>query len=177
MDSVDDFASFRNVDRRLNWLKEAKTAWLKAGVPLPLSFRYGGGDSNDSCYCIEDLIFLYDEFGIRNYLFDPERLPGVRGITRLEQKGNNVWIIDGNREMTLLSTCVYLDEEIETIRVAIDKRLETADYAIIGSHDYREVVPGHLKQTIEYLNTKYNTEYVTIDAIGELVRRGEIRNR
>jgi hypothetical protein len=29
---------------------------------------------------------------------------------------------------------------------------------------------------IEYLNANYDAEYVTIDRIGELVRKGEIRN-
>ena len=59
---------------------------------------------------------------------------------------------------------------------AIDQRLKSADYAIIGSHDYREVVPKHLAITIEHLNANYNVEYVTIDRIGEMVRSGEIRN-
>ena len=119
---------------------------------------------------------LSDEFGIRNYLFSPDRLPGVIGITRHEHKGNNVWIIDGEREITLLSTCVLLDEDKARIVTAIDQRLKSADYAIISNHDYREVVPEHMNMAIEYLNANYNIEYVTIDRIGEMVRNGEIRN-
>ena len=176
MDYPDDFKSFKIVERRMKWLKDAKAEIEKAGIQTPQSYRYGGGDSNDRFYCIEDLIFLYDEFGIRNYLFSPDRLPGVIGITHYEHKGNNVWIIDGGREITLLSTCVYLDEDNETIITAIDRRLQSADYAIIGSHDYREVVPEHMNRSIEYLNANYNIEYVTIDRIGEMVRNGEIRN-
>ena len=176
MDSPDDFESFKIVERRLNWLKDAKEEIENAGLPKPLSFRYGGGDSNDSLYYIEDLIYLHDELGIRNYLFEPERLPGVIGITRFEQKGNHVWTIDGGREITLLSTCVYLDEEMDVIIPAIHKRLETADYAIIGSHDYRELVPVHLKKSIEYLNANYAVEYVSVDRIGEMVRSGKIQN-
>ena len=176
MDHPDDFQSFKIVERRMKWLKDAKTEIVDTGMPMPLSFRYGGGDSNDRFYCIEDLIFLSDEFGIRNYLFSPDRLDGVIGITRYEHKGNNVWIIDGGREITLLSTCVYLDEDKKTIITAIDQRLNSADYAIIGSHDYREVVPEHMSGSIEYLNANYNIEYVTIDRIGEMVRNEEIRN-
>jgi hypothetical protein len=100
----------------------------------------------------------------------------VIGITRHEHKGNNVWTIDGGRELTLLSTCIYLDEEKEAILTAINHRLQSADYAIIGSHDYREVVPVHMTTAIEYLNANYDVEYVTIDRIGELVRKGIIRN-
>jgi len=177
MDTPDDFSSFKIVERRMNWLKDAKGEIEKAGLPMPRSFRYGGGDSNDRYYCIEDLIFLHDELGVRNFLFDPERLPGVIGIGRYEEKGNNVWTIDGDREITLLSTCTYLDQEIDSVLTAIDRRLESSDYAIIGSHDYREVVPEHLKQSMEYMNSNYNIEYVTIDRIGELVRRGKIKNK
>lgn len=176
MDSPDDFESFKIVERRMKWFKDAKAEIEKAGLPMPLSFRYGGGDSKDRYYCIEDLIFLNDEFGIRNYLFSPDRLPGVIGITRHEHKGNNVWIIDGGREITLLSTCVLLDEDKQSIITAIDQRLLSADYAIISNHDYREVVPGHMNMAIEYLNAHYDIEYVTIDRIGEMVRNGEIRN-
>ena len=176
MDSDDDFTSFMIVDRRLKWLKEAKAEIEKAGLPQPRSFRYGGGDSQEKHYCIEDLIYLHDELGIRNYLFNPDRLPGVIGISRHEQKGNGVWIIDGDRELTLLDTCIYLDEDINSIITAIDQRLASADYAIIGSHDYREVVPEHLQESIEYLNAAFDTEYVTIDRIGELVRSGKIGN-
>ena len=176
MDSPDDFESFRIVERRMRWFKDAKDEIEKAGLPMPLSFRYGGGDSNERFYCIEDLIFLNDEFGISNYLFSPDRLPGIIGITRHEHKGNNVWIIDGGREITLLSTCVLLDEDRKSIITAIDQRLKSADYAIISSHDYREVVPDHMSMAIKYLNANYNIEYVTIGRIGEMVRKGEIRN-
>ena len=50
---------------------------------------------------------------------------------------NNVCIIDGGRELTLLSTCIYLDEDEKAIISAINQRLKSADYAIIGSqaHD------------------------------------------
>ena len=176
MDHQDDFKSFKIVERRMKWLKDAKTEIVKAGLPMPRSFRYGGGDSNDRFYCIEDLIFLHDELGIRNYLFSPDRLQGIIGITRFEQKENNVWIIDGGREITLLSTCVYLDKDEKTIVTAIDQRLKSADYAIIGSHDYREVVPKHMAIAIEHLNANYDVEYVIIDRIGEMVRHGKIRN-
>jgi len=176
MDSPDDFESFKIVDRRMEWLKDAKVEIENTGLPMPLSFRYGGGDTNDTLYYIEDLIYLHDELGVRNYLLDPGRLAGVIGITRSDQKGNNVWTIDGGREITLLSTCVYLDEDMDVIIPAIDKRLETADYAIIGSHDYQEVVPVHLKKSMEYLNANYTVEYVTVDRIGEMVRSGEIKN-
>ncbi len=176
MDSPDDFESFKIVERRMNWLKDAREEIVNAGLPMPLSFRYGGGDSNDTLYFIEDLIYLHDELGIRNYLFEPERLPGVIGITRFEQKGNHVWTIDGGREITLLSTCVYLDEEMDVVTAAIDRNLDTGDYVIIGSHDYREVVPVHLKESMEYLNANYNVEYVTVDRVGEMVRSGKIQN-
>lgn len=176
MDSPDDFESFKIVDRRMAWLKDAKHEIENAGLPKPLSFRYGGGDSNDTLYYIEDLIYLHDELGVRNYLLDPDYLPGVKGITQFAQKGNNVWTIDGGRELTLLSTCVYLDEDLDKILPAIDERLETADYAIIGSHDYRELVPIHLKKSIEYLSANYNVEYVSVDDIGEMVRKGKIQN-
>ena len=176
MDSPDDFKSFKIVERRMKWLKDAKNEIEKASLPMPHSFRYGGGDSKDRYYCIEDLIFLKDEFGIRNFLFSPDRLPEVIGISQYDNKGNNVWIIDGGREITLLSTCVSLDNDKETIITSIDQRLKSSDYAIISSHDYREIVPRHLEMAIEYLNTNYNVEYVTIDRIGEMVRSGEIRN-
>ncbi len=176
MDDPDDFKSFKIVERRINWLREARAEIEKTGMPMPLSYRYGGGDSNDSLYYIEDLIFLSDEFGIRNFLFSPTRLKNVIGISRIEHKGNNVWTIDDGRELTLLSTCIYLDETEEAILTAIGQRLQSADYAVIGSHDYREVVPVHMSRTIEYLNANYNVEYVTIDRIGELVRNGEICN-
>lgn len=176
MDSPGDFESFKIVERRMKWLMDAGAEIEKAGLPMPHSFRYGGGDSNDSLYYIEDLIYLHDELRIKNYLFDPERLPGVIGITYSEQIGNNVWTIDGGREITLLSTCVYLDEDMDKVITAIDQRLERSDYAIIGSHDYREVVPGHLRKSLEYINASYNVEYVTIDALGEMIRQGEIRN-
>jgi hypothetical protein len=176
MDNDDDFSSFKILDRRMEWLKDAKADIEKAGLPMPLTFRYGGADSTDKYYCIEDLIYLHDELGIRNYLFSPARLPGVIGISRYEEKGNGVWIIDGDREITLLDTCIYLDEEIGTIISAVDKRLDSADYTIIGSHDYRKVVPNHLKKTIKHLNASFNIEYVTINKIGDLVRQGEIRN-
>ncbi len=176
MDEADDFESFKIVERRMDWLRDAKAELEKAGMPMPLSYRYGGGDSNDSLYYMEDLIFLSDEFGIRNFLFSPTRLKNVIGFTRHEHKGNNVWTIDGGRELTLLSTCIYLDEDEEAILTAINHRLQSADYAIIGSHDYREVVPVHMTTAIEYLNANYDVEYVTIDRIGELVRKGIIRN-
>jgi len=176
MDSPDDFESFKIVDRRMNWLMEARAEIERAGLPMPQSFRYGGGDSNDTLYYIEDLIYLHDGLGVKNYLFNPDRLPGVIGIRQAQHKGNNVWTIDGGREITLLSTSVYLDEELDSVITALDQSLENADYAIIGSHDYREVVPKHLKECIEYLNANYKVEYVTIDAIGELVRKGNIRN-
>lgn len=176
MDSPDDFESFKMVDRRMNWLMEARAKIENAGLPMPKSFRYGGGDSNDTLYYIEDLIYLHDELGVKNYLFNPDRLPGVIGIGKVQHKGNNVWTIDGGREITLLSTCVYLDEELDSIITALDQSLEKKDYAIIGSHDYREVVPKHLKQSIEYLNANYKVKYVTINAIGEMVRKGKIRN-
>ncbi|KPL23659.1 MAG: hypothetical protein AMS23_06350 [Bacteroides sp. SM1_62] len=176
VDDPDDFESFKMVERRMQWLADAKSEIEKGGLPMPRSFRYGGGDSNDSLYYIEDLIFLSDEFGIKNFLFGPDRLNGVIGITRYEHKGDNVWVIDGGREITLLSTCVYLDEDEKTIYSAIDQRLRSADYAIIGSHDYREAVPEHMAMAIEYLNANYNIEYVTIDRIGELVRSREICN-
>jgi hypothetical protein len=176
MDDPDDFESFKILERRMQWLADAKTEIEKAGLPMPRSFRYGGGDSNDSIYYIEDLMTLSNKFGVRNFLFSPGRLKGVFGLARSEHKGNNVWIIDGGRELTLLSTCVYLDEDEKTVISAIGQRLESADYAIIGSHDYREAVPVHMSKAIEYLNANYNIEYVTIDRIGELVRNGEIRN-
>lgn len=176
MDAPDDFTSFKITERRLKWLQDAKAEIEKAGLPMPRSFRYGGGDSNDRFYCMEDLIFLYDEMGVRNFLFDPDRLPGVLGIDSFEHQGNNVWTIDGDRDITLLSTCVYLDQEIDSVLTAIDRRLEKADYAIIGSHDYREVVPEHLSKSWSYLNANYDIEFVSIDRIGELVRRGKIKN-
>ena len=76
----------------------------------------------------------------------------------------------------LLSTCIYLDEDEEAILSAINQRLRSHDYAIIGSHDYREAVPVHMTGAIEYLNAHYDVEYVTIDRIGELVRSGKISN-
>lgn len=176
MDDADDFKSFKIKERRLQWLADAKTAIDKAGLPLPKSFRYGGGDSQDSIYYIQDLITLVDEFGVRNFLFSPERLQGVIGINQYEHKGNNVWMIEGGREITLLSTCVYLDEDEKTIISSIKKRLDSANYAIIGSHDYRQDVPGHMSMAIDYLNARYDIKYVTIDQIGELVRHGKIRN-
>lgn len=176
MDTDDDFESFKIVDRRMAWLRDAKKETEKAGLPMPRTFRYGGGDSQDSIYFIEDLIYLHDELGVRNYLFKADRLPEVIGINRADHKGNNVWTIDGGRELTLLPTCVYLDKDMEEIIPAIDKRLSRSDFAIIGSHDYREDVPVHLKESIEYLNSHYNVEYVSIDHIGELVRKGEIEN-
>ncbi len=177
MDSDDDFSSFKITDRRIEWLKDAKDEIEKARLPMPRTFRYGAGDSTDRYYHLEDLIYLHDELGIRNYLFNPERLPGIIGIGQYEQKGNEVWIIDGGREITLLDTCVYLDEEISAVIAAVDRRLDSADYAIIGCHDYREDVPIHLKETIQHLNTEFKVEYVTIDKIGELVRQGKISNR
>jgi len=176
MDEADDFKSFKIVERRMDWLREAKSEIEKTGMPMPLTYRYGGGDSNDSLYYREDLIFLCDEFGIRNFLFSPTRLKNVIGIARHEHQRNNVWIIDGGRELTLLSTCVYLDEAEKVVISALDKQLKSADYAIIGSHDYREVVPVYMTRAIEYLNDNYNVEYVTINRIGELVRKGVIRN-
>jgi hypothetical protein len=176
MDDADDFTSFKIVERRKNWLRDAKYEIEKVGLPIPLSYRYGGGDSQDSLYYIEDLKFLSDELGIRNYLFSPTRLKNVIGITHYKHKGNNVWRVDGRRELTLLSTCIYLDEPEETVLNAVDNRLQSADYVIIGSHDYRKVVPGNMSKTIEYINANYDVEYVTIDRIGELVRSGEIRN-
>jgi len=176
MDEDDDFRSFKIIERRMDWLRDAKAEIENAGMPKPLSYRYGGGDSNDSLYYVEDLLFLCDEFGIRNFLFSPTRLKNVIGITRQKHKGNNVWTIDGGRELTLLSTCIYLDEDKEAILTAINQRLLSADYAIIGSHDYREVVPVHMTAAIEYLNANYDVEYVSIDRIGELVRKGVIRN-
>lgn len=102
-----------------------------------------------------------------HFLFGPARLDGIIGIKPYEQKGNNVSIIDGGRELTLLSTCIYLDEPEEADLTALGQRLRSADDAIIGSHDYREVVTVNMAAAIEYL---------TIDHIGELVRQGEIRN-
>jgi hypothetical protein len=176
MDAPDDFESFQKIERRVQWLADAKVEIEKAGLPMPRTFRYGGGDSMDSLYFLEDLICLCDDFGIRNFLFNPDRLKTVKGLTRAEHQGDQVWIIDGGREITLLSTCVYLDEDEKTVISAIDKRLESHDYAIIGSHDYREAVPGHMAAAIEHLNAHYNVEYVTIDRIGELVRSGKISN-
>jgi hypothetical protein len=176
MDDADDFKSFKIVERRMDWLRVAKAEMVKTGMPMPLTYRYGGGDSTDSLYYMEDLLFLCDEFEIRNFLFSPTRLKKVIGIHRCEHIGNNVWVIDGGREITLLSTCIYLDEDEEAILSAINQRLRSADYAIFGSHDYREVVPVHMTGVIEYLNDYYDVEYVTIDRIGELVRNGKISN-
>jgi hypothetical protein len=176
MDNPDDFESFKKVDRRMQWLADAKTEIERAGLPMPKSFRYGAGDSRDSLYYIEDLLALCGDFGIRNFLFSPERVQKIIGITQYEPKGNNVWIIDGGREITLLSTCVYLDKDEKAVLTAISERLDTADYAIIGSHDYREAVPRHMAAAIEHLNANHDIEYVTIDRIGELVREGAIRN-
>jgi len=176
MDNADDFKSFKVVERRMEWLREAKAEIENAGMPMPLSYRYGGGDSNDSLYYVEDLLFLSEKLGIRNFLFSPTRLKNVIGITRQKHKGNNVWTVDGGRELTLLSTCIYLDEDKEAILTALNQRLLSADYAIIGSHDYRELVPVHMTAVIEYLNANYDVEYVTIDHIGDMVRKEEIRN-
>ena len=176
MDHPEDFESFKIIERRMEWLNEAKGEIDKAGLPMPRTFRYGGGDSNDKYYCIEDLIFLIDELGIKNFLFSPERLQDVIGLSYTKHLKNNVWEIDGARQVTLLSTCIFLDSDENTVMQSIDNCLDSADYAIIASHDYRESVPLNMEKAIVHLNNKYNVEYVTIDQIGELVRKGKIKN-
>jgi hypothetical protein len=176
MDEPDDFESFKIIDRRMEWLNEAKEEIIKAGLPMPLTFRYGGGDSNDEYYCIEDLVFLIDDLGIRNFLFSAERLQNVIGIKYAKHENNNVWKIDGGRQVTLLSTCVYLDSEENMVIKSIDERLDSSDYAIVGCHDYRKIVPENLKKAIVHLNENYNVKYVTVDQVGELVRKGKINN-
>lgn len=176
MDHPEDFESFKVIERRMEWLKEAKEEIDKAGLPMPRTFRYGGGDSNDNYYCIEDLLFLIDELGIRNFLFSPKRLQDVIGINYTKHVKNNVWEIDGARQLTLLSTCVFLDSDEKTVIQSIDNRLGSADYAIIASHDYRESVPVNMEKAIVHLNNNYTVEYVTIDQIGELIRNEKIDN-
>ncbi len=176
MDHPDDFSSFKDIERRMEWLKQAKDEIIKSGLPMPRTFRYGGGDSNDNHYCIEDLIFLIDELGIKNFLFSEDKLRNVIGINDIDHLDNNVWQIDGGRQLTLLSTCVYLDNELDFILNKIDERLSSSDYAIIGCHDYRSNVPHNLQKAILHINEKHDVEYVTIAQIGEMVRKGQIKN-
>lgn len=176
MDYPDDFTSFKIVDRRIEWLKNAKEEIVNAGLPMPRTFRYGGGDSQDKYYCIEDIEFLIDEFGIRNFLFSADRLREVKGIKTVNHLNNNIWDINGGRQVTLLSTCVYLDQEETIVKQSIEECLNSSDYAIIGCHDYRENVPVNLEKAIKYINNKFDVEYVTIDQIGELVRKGIVKN-
>ena len=176
MDNPGDFESFKIIKRRLEWLENAREAIIREGLPLPKTFRYGGGDSNDKYYHIKDLIFLTDKLGIENFLFDAERLKNVIGIQKVEHLGNNVWNIDGERKITLLSTCVYLDKSEQTVIERIEDRLETSDYAIIGCHDYRKIVPENMEKALLYMNENYKIKYVTIDQIGKLVRSRKIKN-
>ena len=175
-DAPDDFESFKDVARRLAWLRDAKTEIAACGLPMPRTFRYGGGDSQDRHYCIEDLAFTVDELGVRNFLFTPDRLEEVKGITACTHDGNNVWTIDDGRKITTLATTVYLDRDEETVIDAIDARLKNADYALIGCHDYRRIVPENLDKAIAHLNAHYDVRYVTIDRLGEAVRASELRN-
>jgi len=177
MDYPNDFESFKIIERRMQWLKDAKEEISKAGLPMPLTFRYGGGDSNDNYYCVEDLIFFVDELDIKNFLFSAEKLKGVIGINKVANLGNNIWEIDGGCKVTLLSTCVYLDNDENIVLKRIDESLNSSDYAIIGCHDYREIVPKNMEKTITYLNKKFDVEYVTVDQIGELVRQRIICNK
>ena len=169
--------TFKIPAERIAWLTEAKEHIDKPGLPRPRTFRYGGGDSQAKYYHIQDLIFLVDELGVRNFMFGADRLPGVVDIKEHKHKGNNVWTIDGDREITLLSTTVYLDRDTDKVIEAIDKRLENADYSIIGCHDYRKIVPGNMEAAIKHIRKNFPTvKFVTSDEIGELVRAGKIRN-
>lgn len=176
MDRKGDFESYRKIDRRLAWLRGGRKAIEDAGLPMPRTFRYGGGDSGERRYYVEDLIFLVDELGVRNFMFTPDRLPDVIGITRHEHKGNNVWTIDGGREITLIRDCVYLDRPEDEVIKAIDQRLAKADYAVIGCHDYVKCVPSNMERTLAHLNANYDATCVTLDQIGEKVRAGTLRN-
>jgi peptidoglycan/xylan/chitin deacetylase (PgdA/CDA1 family) len=175
-DAPDDTESFKDVARRLAWLREAKAEIVSCGLPLPRTFRYGAGDSRDRYYCIEDLAFLVDELGVRNLCFTSDRIAGIRGITSHEHRGNNVWTVDGGREITLLETTVYLDRDEGTVLAAADKRFAEADYALIGCHDYRRIVPRNLDAVIRHLADRHDVHYVTADRLGELVRVGTLRN-
>lgn len=176
MDDPNDFESFKVLERRLQWLNDAKKAIVNAGLPMPVSFRYGGGDSQDRFYHIEDLKFLVDELGVKNFLFSADRLHDVVGIHDFKHLQNNVWKIDGGRVLTLLSTTVFLDADEQKVISSINERLQDADYAILGCHDYRENVPANLRSAIIALNKNYDVRYVTIEKLGELIRNGTIKN-
>ncbi len=176
MSHSDDFESFKMPENRIQWLTDAKNAIKHAGLPKPRTFRYGGGDSQANFYHIEDIKFLIDKLGIRNFLFSEENLQNVIGIGSVTHLHNNVWEIDGKRKVTLLSTCVYLDVDEEVVIRKIYERLDSADYAVIGCHDYRKNVPVNMHKAIEAINEKYSVRYVTIDQLGKLIRKGKVKN-
>lgn len=169
--------TFRIPEKRLAFLREARKVRDELGLPHPRTFRYGGGDSQDRYYHIQDFVFLVDELGVRNFMMSADRLPDIVDITDHRHLENNVWAIDGGRELTLLSTTVYLDLDTDKVVTAVDDRLTNADYAVIGCHDYRAIVPPNMDVAIGHIREKFpNVRFVTSDEIGDLVRAGKIEN-
>jgi hypothetical protein len=176
MDTPRDFASFKKLDRRLAWLAGGKKAAADAGLPRPRTFRYGGADSSDKQYYVEDFIFLIDELGVRNFMCTPERLQGVIGLTQCEEKGNGLYTLNGGRSVTLIRDCVYLDRPEAEVLKTVDEHLAKYDYAVIGCHDYFQCVPANLAATIAHLNAQYDVTYLTIDQLGDRIRAGTLKN-
>jgi len=176
-DRPTDMTSWKIEARRKAWVRGALEQYKRLELPLPRTFRPGGGDSQENLWYLSDFEVLYDEVGIRNYLMGPRVFTAIEGSTGHQALGKGMWRIDGGRTLTVLRTSVSLEREENQMYEALDERLSAASYALITCHDYNPVVPGNLEKMILYIRkTHPGVKFVTISTIADLIRDGKIAN-
>ena len=172
-----DMRSWKIEPRRIAWMREALAQYKRLGLPLPKTFRPGGGDSKENLWYLSDFKVLYDEIGVRNYLMGARVFGAIKGNTEHKSLGNGMWRIDGDRTLTTLRTSVSLEREEAEMLKTLDDRLAKASYALITCHDYNPVVPGNLEKMIRHIKAKHpDAKFVTISKIADLIRAGNIKN-
>ena len=176
-DRRSDMKSWKIEARRIAWVRGALEQYKRLELPLPKTFRPGGGDSQENLWYLSDFEVLYDEVGIRNYLMSPRVFPAIEGSTGHKALGKGMWHIDGGRTLTVLRTSVSIEREEDQMYKALDERLAQAPYALITCHDYNPVVPGNLEKMIVHIRkTHPDVKFVTISEIADLIRAGKIGN-
>ena len=171
-----DFETFKDPAERRKWTLEALAQYRRLSLPMPVTFRPGGGDSQENLWYLSDFATLHDEVGIRNYLMGAQVMGGLDTKERRDLD-NGRWRLAGGPEITLLSTDVSLERDEAVMFEALEERLARADYALITCHDYNPVVPGKLEKMLGYMAGKHpEARFVTISEIGDLVRAGRLAN-
>ncbi|MFC1582264.1 hypothetical protein ACFL4W_01875 [Planctomycetota bacterium] len=175
-DKPDDFV-WELPERRKAFLEAALKHREKLGMPAPLSFRYGGGDSQAQFYLDMDVELLHAA-GVRNFLIRCP-LSGFKGLDKdeLTHKGNNVWQARDMDDITVFSgPSSSMELETDEMIRRIDEGLAVSDYITVTCHDYTAVVPGNLTAAARHIRENHEARFVTINGIGEHIREGAVSN-